>query len=751
MNKKKWIALIVACLMVVAVLAGCNGTKEKYAAKVNGMAVTRPIFVTLFNVELSMLYAEDETCLPFEQLGTDAFYKALKETKNKEGKTYFDQLAESTLDSCQKFVINLQMAQKDKSWPSKKDLQKDKDNMRAELEQAVSYYGAEDADQLCIMTEGIPLEDYLEYYALSGALDEFNNDKMEKFKIDEADLREFYDAHEDLYKDLSVRTVRVRHSLFLTEELNDTEKATLKTKVDGYITAYNNGTMTMDEIVALSEDPGVKENDGYYDVTENASFVEEFLDWAVSRETVSDEIEVIETDYGYHVMQCVKIWTPDFEDASVKDVVKVDFKADLLDKELTDLATEKKNAIKNRNNKVIDSFIKQAVTGAFEGSKALEQPTPKPKDEAASETYVATLGADKLWSADYGYFFSKAVSEIISEDFTIDNTLSEKEQYDQLVAFLNGSYKDSGKTYLEYCKERALELQMQFIITYNKAIEAGNALTDERIEELNSEIDSLIDQYLSYYGSSFGVSTRDEMMDYMMGMNVNEYKRFNLLQTIVSEFADAKMKEMKPSGDVLKAYYNANKDSYRTVTVRHIFLSLVDKDGNAVSTDKKAEITAIANQLIQKIKDGDSADLLVEVWSEDENAQYDLGLVDLLKGSTTLDADIVTWAMNQAKIGKDTVKLFETKSGYEIVLVEGILEYDAQQGIAASEDLTADSMKSTVESSYKNEQFQKLVDEYVAASTLSVENINQELIDMAVESYLTYEASEEEGEDSSKS
>lgn len=751
MNKKKWIALICACLMVVAVLAGCNGTKAKYAAKVNGTAITRPIFVTLFNVELSMLYAEDETCLPFEQLGTDAFYEALKETKNQEGKTYFEQLVTSTLDSCQKFVINLQMAKKDKSWPSKKDLQKDKDNMRADIEQAVSYYGAEDADQFCIMTEGIPLEDYLEYYALSGALDEFNNDKMEKYEIDEADLREFYDAHVELYKELRVRTVRVRHSLFLTEELNETEKAALKTEVDGYVTAYNNGTMTMDEIVALSEDPGVEENDGYYDVTEDASYVEEFLDWAVSRETVSDEIEVIETKHGYHVMQCTKIWTPDFDDDSVKDVVKVDFRADLLDKEFIDLATEKKNEIKNRNDKVIDSFVKQAVTGAFEGSKALEQPTPKPKDEAASETYVATLGADKLWSADYGYFFSKAVSEIISEDFTIDNTLSEKEQYDQLVAFLNGSYKDSGKTYLESCKERALELQMQFIITYNKAIEAGNALTDKRIEELNSEIDSLIDQYLSYYGSSFGVSTRDEMMDYMMGMNVSEYKRFNLLQTIVSEFADAKMKEMKPSGDVLKAYYNANKDSYRTVTVRHIFLSLVDKDGNAVSTDKKAEITAIANQLIQKIKDGDSADLLVEVWSEDENAQYDLGLVDLLKGSTTLDADIVTWAMNQAKIGKDTVKLFETKSGYEIVLVEGILEYDAQQGIAASEDLTADSMKSTVESSYKNEQFQKLVDEYVAASTLTVENVNQELIDKAVEAYLTYEASKEEDADSSKS
>ena len=46
MNKKKWIALIVACLMVVTVLVGCSG-KEKVAAKVNGMAITRPIFAAL--------------------------------------------------------------------------------------------------------------------------------------------------------------------------------------------------------------------------------------------------------------------------------------------------------------------------------------------------------------------------------------------------------------------------------------------------------------------------------------------------------------------------------------------------------------------------------------------------------------------------------------------------------------------------------------------------------------------------------
>ncbi|MBR5280342.1 MAG: peptidyl-prolyl cis-trans isomerase [Clostridia bacterium] len=750
MNKKKWIALIVACLMAVAVLAGCSG-RQKVAAKVNGTAITRPIFAALYTVELSKLYEEAPEGLSFDNLSKPEFIDDLKNAKNAEGQSYYDQLIEDTLEQCQLLIVNLQLAKKSKDWPSKKEMNTEKANIKEEIEAYAEYNEIEDADQFCIMAQGLPMKDYIEFYGISYGLDKYNSAKMKAMEVLEADLREYYNAHVDDYEDLHIRTVRVRHSLFKTAGLSDAELTALKAKVDGYVAAYEAGTMTMDEIVALSADVdqnGKPNYDGYYDVTENSNFVDEFEDWAMKQETASDTIEVIETEHGYHVMQCTKVWTLGFDDASVKDVVDLDYRAELLEQELKDLITEKKYEIQSRNDKVIDSFVKQVLTGSYEGSSPLPQTssTPKPVDAAASETYVGTLGDAKLWSSDYKYFFTNAFTEIVMADYTSNTELSEKEQYDALIAFLDTPYKNESITYLEKCKARALELYQQFLVTYNVASADSEPLTNKELASLDSEVDSFVDQYLSYYGANMGISTRDEMMDLLMAMNVNEYKRLNRLQHIVSEFSEKKMEEMKPTQEDLRNYYNQNKDDFRVVTVRHIFLSLVDDKGKAVSAEKKASVTAIANQLVQKIKDGDSPELLVEAWSEHEEAPYDLGLVDLRVGSKDLDEAIVKWAVQQTAMGKTVVKLFETKTGYEIVVVEGILEFNGQRGIAAGTDTTVDGLKTAVETAYKNDQFQKLVDGFVAASDLKVENLNQEEIDKVADEYLTYTPSKTEDE-----
>ncbi len=752
MNKKKWIALICACLMVFAVLAGCSGKKEKYAAKINGVKITRPIFATMFNIELSELYAEDKDCLPFdESFGREAFYTALKETKNKDGKTYYDLLVERTLVACQEFVVNMQMAKKDKSWPSADKMKENKETIQKDIESALEYYQAENADEFCIMMEGVPLQDYLEIAALSDAMNTFNTNKLEALKVEEKDVLAFYEAHFDNYEDLRVRTVQVRHSVFLTEGLSASEKTALKATVDGYVEAYKNGTMTMDEIVALTGDKdseGKPNSDGYYDVTEESQFVEAFLDWAMARETVSaeKELDVIETEYGYHIMQCTKIWTLSFEDDSVKDVVDWDFRMDILDKEVKDLAKESKYAVKSRQNKVIDSFVKQIVTASFEGSEPIEMPsaTPKVEDAPASETIVGMLGEAKLWASDYRYFMNSAAMEVLGSDYEADTSLSEAEQLVKWKEFLNSPYKNTGKTYLEQCKIRALEKLKEFIITYNKAISVNGALTEEEIEEINSEEDSWINQYLANYGASMGLTTRDELVEYMAGMNVNEYKRFNLMQNVVTEYSSKIMDEMKPDEATLKAFYNADKNKYRVVTVRHIYLTFVDEEGNVYDNQKKAEVTAIANQLAQRLRNGDSGELLVQAWSQDSEATYDLGLVDLLQGSTALDKSIVNWAIAQNSIGKNTVKIFETKTGYEIVIVEGILDYDGLRGIVAESDNTYDAWKTSLETVYKNAEFQKLVDGYVAEAKLSVTEANDEEMQKIAEDSLYYEIEESE-------
>lgn len=748
MNKKKWITLIVACIMAATVLAGCSG-KEKVAGKVNGTAITRSIFAALYTGELSKLYSEAPEGLSFDNLSKPEFVEDLKNAKNAEGQSYYDQLIEDTLEQCQMLIANIQEAKENKKWPSKKEMKAEQESIRTDLEGYAEYNQATDVDLFCIMATGLPMKDYLDFAGLSFGVSKYNDEKMKAMKVEEADLRAYYDAHLDAYEDLRIRVVRVRHSLFKTEGMTDDEIQTLKAKVDGYVAAYKAGTMTMDEIVALTGDLSPEKkpnNDGYYDVTENSQYVAEFEDWAMEQETVTDELGVIETEHGYHIMKCEKIWTMGFEDEEVREVVDLDYRAECLEQGMKDLITEQKYAVQSRNNKVIDSFVLQIVTGNYEGSNPVPQSsaTPKPKDAAASETIVGMLGEAKMWSSDYRYFFTNAFTEIVMADYKPNTELSEKEQYDEMIAFLETPYKNEGVSYLEKCKTRALELYREFLITYNTAIAAGKPLTDKEIAALDAEVDSVVDQNLTYYGASMGVTTRDELMDAWMGMNVNEYKRLNRIQQVVAQFTEKKTEEMKPSQEDLRNYYNQHKDDFRVVTVRHIFLSLLDEEGEALPADKKASITTIANQLVQKIKDGDSPALLVEAWSEHEEARYDLGLVDLRVGNKDLDEAIVKWAVQQNAIGKNVVKLFETKAGYEIVVVEGILEYNTQQGITANQSTTKDALKEAVSTAYKNNQFLKMVDGFVAASDLQVKDINQEVIKSVVDEYLTYTPSKTE-------
>ena len=96
----------------------------------------------------------------------------------------------------------------------------------------------------------------------------------------------------------------MRHSLILTEDMTAEEKQEALATAQGYVDAVKNGTMTFDELVEKSEDTGVSSNNGYYDVYENSGFVKPFEEWAVARTETTDVPEIVETEFGYHIMIC---------------------------------------------------------------------------------------------------------------------------------------------------------------------------------------------------------------------------------------------------------------------------------------------------------------------------------------------------------------------------------------------------------------------------------------------------------------
>ncbi len=110
-------------------------------------------------------------------------------------------------------------------------------------------------------------------------------------------------------------TVNVRHILFSTvdtssgEALSEEEIAKAKTNADDALKSFNDGDKTEDSFAALaadlSEDTGSSSNGGLYENVLPGQMVSEFNDWCFDANRKPGDVEIVETQYGYHVMYFV--------------------------------------------------------------------------------------------------------------------------------------------------------------------------------------------------------------------------------------------------------------------------------------------------------------------------------------------------------------------------------------------------------------------------------------------------------------
>ena len=89
----------------------------------------------------------------------------------------------------------------------------------------------------------------------------------------------------------------------------DEEKSKAKTEAEGYLKTWKEGKATeasFIELVKAHSDDSSKEDGGLFeDITPHSRYVENFLNWSVDGTRKAGDTEVIETEYGYHVMYYV--------------------------------------------------------------------------------------------------------------------------------------------------------------------------------------------------------------------------------------------------------------------------------------------------------------------------------------------------------------------------------------------------------------------------------------------------------------
>lgn len=130
----------------------------------------------------------------------------------------------------------------------------------------------------------------------------------------------YYVAYFESKTDNTKKMSNVRHLLVEfeggTEDENtgetvytDEEKATAKKEADGYLKTWKEGAATEESFIELvkehSDDSSASEGGLFEDINPDSQYVTNFLNWSIDPQRKAGDAEVIETEYGYHVMYYV--------------------------------------------------------------------------------------------------------------------------------------------------------------------------------------------------------------------------------------------------------------------------------------------------------------------------------------------------------------------------------------------------------------------------------------------------------------
>ena len=110
---------------------------------------------------------------------------------------------------------------------------------------------------------------------------------------------------------------------------SDEEKAAAKKKADDLLKTWNEGEATEESFIALvkehSADEGSVETGGLYEnINRDSSYVPNFLNWSIDADRKTGDCEVVETEYGYHIMYFVGNSKLSYRDQMITDDLRTE-------------------------------------------------------------------------------------------------------------------------------------------------------------------------------------------------------------------------------------------------------------------------------------------------------------------------------------------------------------------------------------------------------------------------------------------
>ena len=301
------------------------------------------------------------------------------------------------------------------------------------------------------------------------------------------------------------------------------------------------------------------------------------------------------------------------------------------------------------------------------------------------------------------------------------------------------------KTWHDYFLEAATNSVHEIKALYREATLAGNTISEEHVQQIDSDIASL----------EASVEAQNMSLDYYLSstygkqMTLDEYKRIMTESYIAQEYSLQRYNGFEYSDDDIMDYYQSNKRNFDIVDYRSFFFSSAPEGTSPTQEEidnAKTSAKSLAEIMLSAITDEQSfIKLSLQNATDEQKSLYEDESYTLREGvpySSTPNVDVGDWLFDSSRAPGDTT-MIETDSGYYVLYMKAryrndyntvnvrhiLIQFDLDEGATEATDeqksaakASAEAILSEWESGDKTESsFAELAKEH-SEDTGSIEN-----------------------------
>ena len=253
-----------------------------------------------------------------------------------------DSVKKSTLEQIQEFKIQIIKAKEAGLKLETEDLK----SVDEAIDQQITQYGSRNAAEEAVKSGyGVSLSELKEIYKSLTLAQKYQAYVIKDVKVSDDEIKKYYDENKNEFDKATVTHILIKTVDENGAAVSAGKKAEAKKKADELLAKVKAGEDIKDLALKNSEDkPAVttKDSRGYEGVYTfgKGEMVSEFEQWAFDENRKAGDADVVETSFGYHVMQFQK------REVTPLDDIKENIKSALLNKNQSEFFTKKLEELK---------------------------------------------------------------------------------------------------------------------------------------------------------------------------------------------------------------------------------------------------------------------------------------------------------------------------------------------------------------------------------------------------------------------